>query len=82
MAMESKSVVSRGCWEQGLSIKEREENLQGAGIVLKLDCGGGCIVVKMYDKSITKSCFLREKEKEKEWGGGRRKALGIVEKNF
>ena len=52
-----------------MSIKEREENLQGAEIALKLDCGGGCIVVKMYDKSITQSCFLREKEKEKGWGG-------------
>lgn len=64
-----------------MSTKEREEKLQGAGTVLKLDCGGGCIVVKMYDKSVTQSCFLREKEKEKGLGGGGgRKALGTVEK--
>ena len=63
-----------------MSIKEREENLQGAEIALKLDCGGGCIVVKMYDKSITQSCFLREKEKEK--GGGGEKSPGNCRKQL
>ena len=53
-----------------MSTKERDEKPQGAGTVLKLECGGGCIVVKMYDKSITQSCFLREKEKEKGLGAG------------
>lgn len=35
----------RGCWEQGLSIKEQEENFQGDGVVLKLYYGDGCIAV-------------------------------------
>lgn len=64
-----------------MSTKKCEEKLQGAGTVLKLDCGGGCIVVKTYDKPITQSRFLREKEKEKEEGGGR-KALGTVGSNI
>ena len=64
-----------------MSTEEREEKLQGAGTVLKLDCGRGCIVVKTYDKPVTQSRFLREKEKEKEERGGR-KALGTVGSNF
>lgn len=64
-----------------MSTEEREEKLQGAGTVLKLDCGGGCIVVKNYDKPVIQSRFLREKEKEKEERGGR-KSLGTVGSNF